>query len=220
MSKVLTVEELNTMAEIVKAVTGEVVSADKNPIEYLQRVRNFLENVIDKMPGRAYWMDANGVTLGCNNNLVIHGGFSSKADIIGKTNYELPWKSNADTYTRNDQQVMSSGKELEFEEIATLPNGTFATSLTHKLPLRDLSGKTIGVLGISLDITERKKLEEKLRVSQAREAAEKSRETSMRAMAGSIAHDMRTPLSAILMAAGVLKNITATHSSLSNGARG
>ncbi|MEK6731893.1 MAG: PAS domain-containing sensor histidine kinase [Pseudomonadota bacterium] len=207
MSKVLTVEELNTMAEIVKAVTGEVVSADKNPIEYLQRVRNFLENVIDKMPGRAYWMDANGVTLGCNNNLVIHGGFSSKADIIGKTNYELPWKSNADTYTRNDQQVMSSGKELEFEEIATLPNGTFATSLTHKLPLRDLSGKTIGVLGISLDITERKKLEEKLRVSQAREAAEKSRETSMRAMAGSIAHDMRTPLSAILMAAGGVKKI-------------
>ena len=176
MSTVITAEELSAMAEMVKSVTGQPMSADKNPIEYMQMMRDFLlEEIIANMPGHVYWMDERGVTLGCNNNLVIHSGFSSKAEVIGKTSYELPWKDNADTYARNDQQVMKSEKELEFEERITFADHSAAIVLTRKVPLKNSSGKVIGVLGISLDITERKKLEEKLRISQAREAAEKSR---------------------------------------------
>ena len=208
MSTMITAEELSTMAEMVKSVTGQPVSADKNPIEYLQMMRDFLlEEIIANMPGNVYWMDKNCVLLGCNNNMAKTVGLKNRQEVVGKTDYDFSWKERAATLVKNDIAVMSSKKETEFEESGNFADNSAAIMLTRKVPIKDRTGQVTGLLGISIDITERKKLEEKLRISQVREAAEKSRETSMRAMAGSIAHDMRTPLSAILMAAGGVKKV-------------
>src|SRR3989338_2250738 len=208
MSTMITAEELSTMAEMVKSVTGQPVSADKNPIEYLQMMRDFLlEEIIANMPGNVYWMDKNCVLLGCNNNMAKTVGLKNRQEVVGKTDYDFSWKERAATLVKNDIAVMSSKKETEFEESGNFEDTSAAIILTRKAPKKDRTGQVTGLLGISIDITERKKLEEKLRISQVREAAEKSRETSMRAMAGSIAHDMRTPLSAILMAAGGVKKV-------------
>ncbi|MBP9742559.1 MAG: hypothetical protein KBD37_04290 [Burkholderiales bacterium] len=52
--------------------------------------------IIDIIPASIYWKDKNGYYLGCNEYVVKMAGMSNKSDIIGKTDYELPWKTIAD----------------------------------------------------------------------------------------------------------------------------
>jgi len=114
MSTMITAEELSAMAEMVKSVTGQPMSADKNPIEYMQMMRDFLlEEIIAKMPGNVYWLDENGVYLGCNDNHAQVAGLNSCKEIVGKAHTDIS----------SDQKVMHSGRIERVEEFVTLPNG-------------------------------------------------------------------------------------------------
>lgn len=67
----------------------------------------------------------------------------------------------------NDRQVMDSGEPGVFEERIRLADGTTHTFLSTKAPQRDAAGNVVGIVGASIDITEQKRIEERLRESQA-----------------------------------------------------
>lgn len=131
----------------------------------------FLENIIKYSPAMIYWKDKNSIHLGCNETFSYAVGYDNPKDIIGKTDYDLSWHSQAAKYNRDDQDVIKSGKpKLNIEDTIIDKNGETRYVITNKVPLRDLDEKIIGVLGITTDITDRKIMEEELRKSKTSQA--------------------------------------------------
>lgn len=158
----------------------------------------YLNNIVRNMPGSVYWKDKNGVFLGCNDFVVKMAGLNSQNDIIGKSDYELVWADIADQIRKNDLEIMCSKKSKELEEVVTLFNGEKILMLTNKAPLFDNDNNVIGIIGVSIDITARKKAEQdKLRAEQASSAKSEFIEN--------MSHDIRTPLTGIVGMAHILK---------------
>lgn len=176
---------------------------DKKSIE-LTDERHLLKTIIDTAPIRIFWKDINGVYLGCNNAFLEDAHFDNENDIIGKTDYDMVWESDAELYREDDKKVRESGiPQLNYIESQTQTDGKFLTLSTSKVPLKDYFGNTIGVLGLYQDITEeyeaKKKMikQEKFMIIQAKQAA-------MGEMISMIAHQWRQPLSSISAIAGTL----------------
>ena len=116
-----------------------------------------------------FWKDRNLVYLGCNQSFARDAGFADPRDIIGKDDYQLGWRDQAELYRRDDRQVIESGRpKLLIEEPQTTPDGNILTLLTSKTPLRDTHGEISGVLGAYMDITERKRADNEIRESEER----------------------------------------------------
>ena len=162
-------------------------------------MHKYLEYIVDSMPGVFYWKDRGGVYLGCNNFKI--PGLEHPSKIIGKTDYELYRKEEADLIREHDVYVMTSGNTLHAEEKVTLPNGEIMEFIVDKMPLRNKSEKIIGLIGTSLDITELKRTRQKLAESEKRESHFKA----MSALGGMMAHELRTPLTSIELNAQIIK---------------
>ena len=150
----------------------------------------YLDNIITHLPANVFWKNADSVIIGCNDRLAQCAGLEKATDIIGKSDYELPWKEQAESIIKNDQEVMQSGITRTYEEMGKLPDGTTATFLTIKAPLRDKKKKAIGVLGISVDITDRKAME--AATLDAKQKAEMATQLKS-AFIENMQHDLRTP---------------------------
>ncbi|MFQ3682880.1 PAS domain S-box protein, partial [Roseiflexus sp.] len=126
-----------------------------------QTNREMLQLVIDTLPQAVFWKDREGHYLGGNRQLLLDTGLSSEEDLIGKTDFELPWAAFAEKYRADDMAVMAEGPRLHIEEQVTRNNGAMAWVRTSKAPLtRD--GAVMGVLGIYEDITLEKQQAEEL----------------------------------------------------------
>ena len=156
-----------------------------------------LQLVMDNIPQFVFWKDINSTYLGCNKNVSDVAGFNSPEEIIGKTDYDMPWtKEEADFYRKTDQRVMSSEQgEYNIHETQQTASGEVIHLETNKVPLHDLNGKVIGILGTYQDITERKGFEEE--IIKEKNVAEKANQAKSEFLSR-MSHELRTPLNAIL----------------------
>jgi two-component system aerobic respiration control sensor histidine kinase ArcB len=169
----------------------------------LQAKLRALEKIISLMPGHIYWKDVNGIYLGCNDNHAKSLGFNSTDEIVGKTDYDLPWKEQADELIRLDKKVIATREPHTTEEFVVFPNGKKATFLSQKQPLYNENNAVIGILGVSFDITDRKEMENDL--IQAKRAAEAANKVKS-AFIANLSHDARTPLTGIVGIAKLLES--------------
>jgi PAS domain S-box-containing protein len=147
----------------------EDITERKQAAEALRASQQFIKGILNAMPVRAFWKDRNLVYLGCNAVFARDAGFADPKDIIGKDDYQMGWRDQAELYRSDDRQVIESGcAKLLIEEPHTTPEGNTITMLTSKIPLRGSNGEVSGVLGTYMDITERKRTETALRESDAR----------------------------------------------------
>ena len=123
--------------------------------------QQFIQTVFDTFPLAVFWKDRESRFLGCNHQFAQAANLSSPAEIIGKSGYDLPWGAyEADTYGADDRQVIDSGiAKLGIIETQTRADGTSIWIETNKLPLRNLNGETIGIIGTYQDITDRQHTE-------------------------------------------------------------
>jgi PAS domain S-box-containing protein len=164
--------------------------------ERLRQPESVLEYIIERVPHSIFWKDREGHFLGGNQNLLRDVGLSSLHQLLGKTDADLGFPpEQVEHFRKCDLDVMSSGHPLlDIEEFQDQADGTH-TLLTSKVPLRDAAGQVIGMLGIYVDITERKRMEEQLR--QARDAALAASRAKGEFLTV-MSHELRTPLTLIL----------------------
>lgn len=112
--------------------------------------------------GSIYWKDRNGVYLGANTCSIKMVGLRTVDDIVGKTDYDLFIKAEADQYRKNDLLVMEKGESIVTEENSTLPEGKRLTQLSCKQPLKNERDEIIGIVGNTVNITYLKENEIKL----------------------------------------------------------
>jgi PAS domain S-box-containing protein len=126
--------------------------------------REILRAVLDAVPVRVFWKDRDLKYLGCNVPFARDAGFENPEDLVGRDDYAMGWREQADLYRADDLLVIDSGEpRLLVEEPQTTPSGERIDLLTSKLPLRDARDEVIGVLGTYYDITARKRAERALR---------------------------------------------------------
>ena len=164
-----------------------------------QAAAQLLQLVVDTLPQFIFWKNRQSMYLGCNDNFAKIAGLSSPAEIIGKSDYDLPWKEEETNYFREiDERVMSSGQaEYRIIEPQMQSDGKEAWLETNKLPLFNEQGEVVGILGTFEDVTE-------LRLAEEAEQHAK-RLASIGKLAGGVAHDFNNLLGGIIGAAEVLQ---------------
>ncbi len=123
--------------------------------------QELLTSILAHIPHSVFWKDRNSVFLGCNQQFARDMGVPSPLEVIGRTDFELPGASpRADAYRRDDRDVMASGvPRIAFEESVHCPAGEVSWVLTSKVPLKDSEGTVKGLVGIYVDISERRRQE-------------------------------------------------------------
>jgi PAS domain S-box-containing protein len=156
-------EDVNHMAAVIQKRALQQQEAE----EALRKSNQMLSHVMDNFPGVVFWKDRNSVYLGCNRNFALGAGLTDSSEIVGKTDYDLPWaKTEADAYRADDRQVIDTGiPKLNIIETQLQADGRIIWFDTNKVPLINNNENVSGVLGASNDITVRKLAEEELKKS-------------------------------------------------------
>ncbi len=125
----------------------------------LQESTAILNAINTSTPTLIYAKDPEGRFLMANPaSLALLGALEE--EIIGKTTSDyLVNSEQALQIVANDRLVIETGQQLVYEETADLSVGR-RTYLSTKSPYRDKEGNIIGLIGISVDITDRKQFEE------------------------------------------------------------
>lgn len=177
-------------------------------------INSYLSSIINNLPHYIFWKDTNSIFLGCNQKFADSVGLKSPHDIIGKTDYDMPWKKEQSTaYIKDDQRIIKTGMgKLNYEEHQRQTEGSEIVVLVSKVPMYDEEGQITGVLGIYTDISERKKAEQELK--EAKEHAETANNAKSEFLAV-VSHELRIPLTGILGTAQLLstENLQTEHKS-------
>lgn len=122
-----------------------------------------LRTIVQNIPCMVWLKDPNGVYLNCNP--MVERFFGAKeADIVGRTDFDLVDKEQAEAFRARDAKVMAAGESSRDEEwVIFADDGHKALLETVNTPLLDATGATTGVLGIATDVTEQKASQEALR---------------------------------------------------------
>jgi PAS domain-containing protein len=98
------------------ATLHDIVARRRSEDE-LFRAQQMLRLVLDTIPQRVFWKDTNAVFVGCNAAFARDAGLAAPAEIVGKTDYDLPWRDLAAEYRSTTRAVMSSGSpKLGYDE--------------------------------------------------------------------------------------------------------
>ncbi len=117
-----------------------------------------MQTIIDNLPRAVFWKDRELRFQGCNMNFARVAGLSSPKDLIGRTDFEMPWKEHAEAYRADDLAVMNSKTpRIDQEERNVNSAGDVSWVLTSKVPILDSRGEASAVLGMFEDITARKR---------------------------------------------------------------
>jgi len=125
---------------------------------------HLLSVVLELIPYAVFWKDRESRYYGCNAVFARLAGLPNPADIVGLSDYELPWsREETEAYRADDRLVIESERaKIHIIEPQLNAQGQRTWLDTSKVPLRDARGQVIGVLGIFADITAQKENEQQL----------------------------------------------------------
>lgn len=143
---------------ITQAVDDELRRIAENK---LTEERRLLRTIIDNIPINIYAKDLQYKKTLANKSELKHLGLESEQQVLGKTDFEIYGESIASNTFAEDQDVICEGRSI-LGEVKPMGNDNWA--LISKLPLRNENEQIVGMVGISIDYTERKKTQEQLSI--------------------------------------------------------
>jgi PAS domain S-box-containing protein len=130
----------------------------------LRQEQALFNNLASTIPDLIYFKDRQSRFIRINEAMVRFFGLRSAPEVVGKTDFDFFSEEHARQAYEDEQRVMSTGEPLiGLEEKETWPDGHVTWASTTKVPLRDADGNITGLVGISRNITERRRAEERLR---------------------------------------------------------
>jgi PAS domain S-box-containing protein len=145
--------------EMANAIAAHVALATERKRAEMERDRSdhLLQAIVDNSATVIFLKDLQGRYLLVNRRYeeLFH---LTKANVLGRTDYDIFPLESAGRFRENDHAVLAAGRPLAFEEYAPHDDGMHSY-ISVKFPLLGLDGSVTGVCGIATDITERKQLE-------------------------------------------------------------
>ncbi|MFI4957317.1 MAG: PAS domain-containing sensor histidine kinase [Gammaproteobacteria bacterium] len=192
-------------------LSGEQLPPTMSSQHIGKKIRHYLEYMINQVPMNVFWMDREGVILGYNlslrtawNQELMPNRPLSRYPHVGKKLADLLPPEISEQVLANNAAVLEGDETLIFEEKMVNPNGEDKIFLSYKTPIFDDEHQKVGLMGVSIDITERKNMEEDLR--HAKEKAEAAHSAKIQFLKN-MQHDVRTPLSCITASIKILKKM-------------
>lgn len=123
---------------------------------------HMLQSILDAIPNPIFYKDIDGVYLGCNKSLEKCVGLS-RDEIIGKTVYEIAPHEWADQCSLTDKFLIETGECSPYEASVQYADGENKNVIFSKALFSESDQIINGVVGTIIDITDRKKAEEKVK---------------------------------------------------------
>ena len=129
-------------------------------VDHLNDSQETLQTIIDNIPRAVFWKDRELRFQGCNKIFAQVAGLKSHKDLIGHTDFDMPWKEHAEEYRKDDLEVMKNRKSrIDQEEKNVNSEGQISWVSTSKVAVLNRNSEVVAVLGMFEDITERKNKE-------------------------------------------------------------
>lgn len=152
----------------------------------LEEKRQLIETIVETIPAPTFCKDAGGRYLACNRAFEEFIGVP-RSRILGRTVYDISPATLAKNFGQADRDLLEEGGRQIYESQVQAGDGTVHDVIFHKAVYRQESGEAGGIVGVLLDISERKTSEEALR-----------RLDKMKSeFIGTAAHELRTPLASV-----------------------
>jgi PAS domain S-box-containing protein len=203
-------------------VTWRDITQRKNAEAALERQRNLLEALIDTLPDRVYVKDTEARFVLNNPAHLAALGVATQDEARGRTDADFRPPGLAATLLADDLEVLESGRPIVNREETTIrPDGAPGYLLVTRAPLRDGEGRIVGLVGVSRDITERRKMEEELRATNVQlqratlEATRLAADAEQASVAkgeflANMSHEVRTPMNGVIGMTGLLLDTALT----------
>jgi len=143
------------------------ITESKQKEDDLKRSESRMKAILNNIPDITWLKDQEGRFIAANETFCKSCGVELK-DLIGKTDLDIWPKELAERYIVEDREVMTSKNMKSVEEPLADKEGKMLWVHTIKTPIFNENGEIAGIAGISRDITERKKAEEKIKSSEIR----------------------------------------------------
>lgn len=131
-----------------------------------RKEQHLLRAAIAQAPDYLYVKDLDSRFVAANSAVAAYNQAQGPKGMIGKTDHDLTGSERAQELFDAEQDMMQGRLELiDIEEQVTGPNGQTHWFVTSKQPIRDAAGATVGLVGVTRDVTRYRQLESELRAN-------------------------------------------------------
>lgn len=205
-------DEVGTITHFI--AVKEDITEKKQALDIIESQLQLHQSVLDAIPNPLYFINREGVYTGCNKAFEEHLG-KTKLELIGKTVAVFGWE-NAETFFQKDLELLKNPGKQHYESQIPFKNGVFHDVVFYRAVFNGSDGKIEGLVGVILDITDRKVFESSLRASLydlektnhklekmteiANDMAKKAEMANIAksAFLANMSHEIRTPMNAVV----------------------
>lgn len=129
----------------------------------IERDRDLLQAAFVQSPDFQYVKTPDSRFVAVNQAVLKYHGFTDAREMIGKTDFDLAEPERAEELLREEQALVATGQVIDDQiEVLTDVTGREFWFATSKVPLHSADGETIGIAGVTRDVTAEKRLEQQV----------------------------------------------------------